>query len=289
VRVSLYYNQTAGEGASLSHVDEILNDQGFEIVRIVEKGTDPERLFDEPSDVIAAAGGDGTISTVARVLVGQAIPLGILPLGTANNIAKSLGINGSLVDMVKRWKRGRTAPLDLGLASGQWGDTHFVEGVGAGLIPAGITVLDANPIEDETRVARLAHAVRRYRKVLAQMKSRRYTVILDGTRTIGDFLLVEVLNIRSVGPNLVLAEDANSADGLFTVVMAGEEHREHLARYLQDRTEQRNATLSLITQPARRVEIQGCDDVHVDDEVVRCPSVGSVSMQIEPAAVQVLV
>jgi diacylglycerol kinase (ATP) len=180
-------------------------------------------------------------------------------------------------------------PLDLGLASGQWGDTHFVEGVGAGLIPAGITVMDANPIEEESRIAALAHAVRRYRKVLAQLKSRRYTVILDGTRTIGDFLLIEVLNIRSVGPNLVLAEEADSSDGAFTVVMAGEEHREHIARYLQDRTEQRSATLSLITHSARRVEIHGCDDLHVDDEVVRCPSVGNVSMQIEPAAIQVLV
>lgn len=289
MRVSLFYNQKAGDRASLSQIEGLLRDQGHEIVRIFEKGTDPERLFDERADVVAAAGGDGTVSTVARVLVGQGIPLGILPLGTANNIAKSLGIDSSIAEVAKRWKRACRQPLDLGVASGQWGESRFVEGVGVGLIPAGITALEARPVEDETRAARVAHAVRRHRKVLSQLKSHRYTVTLDGTRTTGDFLLIEVLNIRSVGPNLVLSEDADPSDGFFSVVMAGEEHREQLARYFQDRSEQPSATLSLPTQRARHIDIQGCEDVHVDDEVLSCPSVGNVSIQIEPAALEVLV
>src|SRR5258708_29908272 len=43
-------------------------------------------------DAIVAGGGDGTVHTIAAVLAGAGVPLGILPLGTANHFAKDLGI-----------------------------------------------------------------------------------------------------------------------------------------------------------------------------------------------------
>jgi diacylglycerol kinase family enzyme len=87
----------------------------------------------------------------------------------------------------------------------------------------------------------------------------------------------------------VLAADANPSDGLFHVVMAGEEHREEIARYLQDLLEGRDSPPSLTSQCARQVTLQGTTDIQVDDQVLSGSARRMVSIHVEPAALEVLV
>src|SRR5690242_20037983 len=54
------------------------------------------RAHNEGYDIIAAAGGDGTVRPIAQALVGSRLCLGILPVGTANNFARSLGLPSDL-------------------------------------------------------------------------------------------------------------------------------------------------------------------------------------------------
>jgi diacylglycerol kinase family enzyme len=114
-------------------------------------------------------------------------------------------------------------------------------------------------------------------------------VTVDGAELHEDLLLLEVLNIRSIGPNLVLSADANPSDGVFSVVTAGEAHREALVEYLHCRMSRDDCRLSLPTVQARRIEIEGWDLMHVDDDVRRPPSTAAVTIDIEPGAVQLLV
>jgi YegS/Rv2252/BmrU family lipid kinase len=65
-------------------------------------------------DVVVAAGGDGTINLAASVLVGQDVPLGVLPMGTLNHFAKDLGLPLELGDAVKVIATGRVVAVDLG-------------------------------------------------------------------------------------------------------------------------------------------------------------------------------
>jgi diacylglycerol kinase family enzyme len=65
-------------------------------------------------DAVVAGGGDGTISTVARVLAGGSIPLGVLPLGTLNHFAKDAGIPLNFNDAVRVISEGNVRTLDLG-------------------------------------------------------------------------------------------------------------------------------------------------------------------------------
>jgi diacylglycerol kinase (ATP) len=114
----------------------------------------------------------------------------------------------------------------------------------------------------------VAEAVRAIREVLSRLQPGEWTIVADGARTTGEFLLVEVLNIRSIGPNLVFSADATPLDGLFRVVMAGKEYREEIARYLHDLLEGRDHPPSLTSQCARQVTLQGTTDIHMDDEVL---------------------
>jgi diacylglycerol kinase (ATP) len=289
MRVSLFYNKGAGDGVSLAEIRNAIEQHGHDLVSIVEKEDDSSLLLDERCELVAAAGGDGTVSKAARLLAGRGIPLGILPLGTANNIARSLGSPESIDQAIRRWSVAQPMPVDLGIAAGAWGERRFVEAVGGGLIPAGITAMQARPAADEAPLpSKLALATRRYANVLARLKPRHWTMTLDGIQTSGDFLLVEVLNTRLVGPNLMLSTSTNASDGLFTVVMAGEEHREELASYLHNRVEGRSHQLSLESLSARHVEVRDGADFHIDDQVFCGPADASVSIRIEPAALNFL-
>ena len=123
---------------------------------------------------------------------------------------------------------------------------------------------------------------------LAGMQAQRWTIALDGVATSGEFLLVEVLNMPSIGPNLVLSEDASPCDGFFSVVIATERHREVLDQYLAHRIDGGERPLSLTPRLAKRIEIRGWHAVHVDDQLLRTDTSETVSMTIQPAALAFL-
>jgi len=289
MRVSLFHNEKAGDNTSLGSVLELIESSGHELVRVFDREAAIAELTESRTELLVAAGGDGTVSAAARLLAGRTIPLTILPLGTANNIAKTLQGDASIEELVARWDSADRRLVDLGVARGAWGERRFVEGVGMGLVPATIASTRIEPLAGDDSASNIASALERYLEVLARLTPRRFTLRLDGKEQTGDFLLVEVLNIRSVGPNLILNPDVDPSDGHFCVVTAGEEHRDEWGRYLQDRVEGRENGLFLPAVPARHIEVHGGGDVHVDDELVRSAIPGVVSISIEPEAVEFLV
>ena len=80
-------------------------------------------------DLLIAGGGDGTISTAARLLAHRDIALGLLPLGTTNNFARTVGVPLDLDAAVATLAEGKVIDVDLGLA----GDVLFTNHVGVGL------------------------------------------------------------------------------------------------------------------------------------------------------------
>jgi diacylglycerol kinase family enzyme len=289
MRVSLFHNQKAGDGMSLSWIRELIETSGHEIVRVFDREAAFGELIDERTELVVAAGGDGTVSAAARLLAGRAIPLTILPLGTANNIAKAVQSDSSSEQLVSCWDSAGRRRVDVGTARGIWGERRFLEAIGVGLVPATMTSIMMEPLAGENVASNISSALARYREVLPNLTPRRWTLRLDGRETAGDFIVVEVLNTRSVGPNVVLCQDADPSDGYFCVVTAGEEHRDELDRYLEDRSAGREGRLELPSRHARHVEIEGRGDTHVDDELVRSAIPGTVSIHLEAAAVEFLV
>ena len=289
MKVSLFYNEDAGDGIPLKHIRESIREHGHELVHVIERESRVEHVLDPPTQLVVAAGGDGTVAAAAHVLAGRGIPLAILPVGTANNIAKSLGIDGAIDDLIEKWDRSRLQPFDVGIARGPWGTRRFLESVGGGLIPAGIAAAQSHGVDhDEEAAVKVAQAAQTYLDVVSCLEARRCTISLDGTSTMGDFLLVEVLNTPCIGPNLVLSTDASPSDGFFSVVIAAEEHREELCDYLEHVIAGRECDLVLDSHRATRIEIYGRDDIHVDDKLLRSTANDMISLRIEPAALQVL-
>jgi diacylglycerol kinase family enzyme len=85
------------------------------------------------ASMVVAAGGDGTIAEVAAGLEGTRIPLGVIPLGTANVLAQELGLPFAPRDIAACLAFGRTRALWPGIATGPLGTRLFVQMVGVGL------------------------------------------------------------------------------------------------------------------------------------------------------------
>lgn len=86
---------------------------------------------EDGADVVVAAGGDGTVNSVASALVGTRATLGILPLGTLNHFAKDLGLPLSLADAAKLLANPDTRNVDVG----RIGRHIFVNNASFGLYP----------------------------------------------------------------------------------------------------------------------------------------------------------
>ncbi|MGE0594057.1 MAG: diacylglycerol kinase family protein [Vicinamibacterales bacterium] len=297
MRVTLIHNDSSGRAVSLDQIGETLARHGHELAHVLGEDADVARhLADEHPEVVLAAGGDGTVAAAARALAGQDVPLAILPLGTANNIARSLGRGTSLDEVIASW--GHARQVDVGVAEGPWGRRRFIESVGMGLVPAGIAAMDRWPAQhDLVAHAQVEQAVRAFRDSLPRLDARRCHLALDGVNADGPFLLVEVMIIRSIGPNLVLAHDADPSDGLFSVVVAGEQDRDALMQYFDRRLAvnetggdggDEEATLRLPVRTARQVRLQCEGPLHVDDRLLDMPDAQPVSLHLEPGALRVL-
>lgn len=290
MKISLLYNDRAGGGASLDRIRSAFTAHGHDLVRVVTDRSDFERLIDPPVDLVVSAGGDGTAANAARAVAGRAIPLAILPLGTANNIARSVGYVGSIEDLIAGLRCDRRRLLDLGTVRGPWGERTFVESVGGGMIAAGIEAMRARRDKkpQESAAARMERALRGYHEIISRLEPRPCTLVLDGTRLEGEFLVVEVLNTPWIGPNVNLSPDTDPSDGVLSVVVVGENERAVLQDYLERRILNQDVRVTLPTHHARRVELHGMHKLHVDDDVVDAPSEEPVAIQIEPGALELL-
>ena len=138
MRTLLLHNPTAG--AAHPSADELMS-------RLKAAGLSPKyhsskndykSLLRKGWDLVIVAGGDGTVAKVARRLRNRDIPLAILPVGTANNIAHALGLNGEIDALIARLETATPVRLDVGVARGPWGKRRFVEAVGFGTLAKAI-------------------------------------------------------------------------------------------------------------------------------------------------------
>ena len=234
-----------------------------------ENGTWASAL-DEPADLVAVAGGDGTVGRVAKKLIGRDLPLAPLPLGTANNISKTLGLADlSLADIVFGWKNARHVSFDAGVAKGPWGSRYFMEAFGLGLFACTLPIAEGNrklkALKDAD--AKVAHAIGLLRQRLEDCPPNALDLRLDGRDTSGDYVMLEAMNMAFVGPNLYLAPDLDPDDGMLDVVVVTSEERDKLHDSLATWQEGELEHPKLTRHLARVIQLEWTGfEVHFDDE-----------------------
>lgn len=273
MRVLLLHNPKAGANdISADDLQQAFRDAGWEVEYMPSDGPEfTRRLASDlrgDCDLVAAAGGDGTLARVINGVRAPAPPLALLPLGTANNIASSLGIAGDPRDLIAGLADADSVPLDIAIAQGAWGERRFCESVGFGLIARGLAPVNAARLPSTHKIPTGRDALR---QALRSMSPDRLTVALDGKSAEEEVLLLEVMRIPSVGPRLRLVPQAHPGDGRFYVATLGPEGREAMLEWLHHPDDNGPAPVKL--REAGHVEIRWAGHpVHLDDRFEDAPS-----------------
>lgn len=273
MRVTLVHNP--GAGAQGEHDQEglvdLLREAGHSPRYVSAKDEDWKKALDESMDVVAVAGGDGTVARVAKAMIGRGVPVAPLPAGTANNISRTLGLAGRHWEgLARAWPTARRVKLDIGIAEGPWGSRPFVEGVGAGLFACLLSDDDPERKAAQSRRPdeRVAHALAMLKKRALDCAALELKGTLDGEEVYGRCLLAEVLNIPYVGPSLFLAPDSKPGDGCFDVVIVTEEERDRLLNCLESWQQNRERLAVLPSRRGKHLRVEWTGfDLHIDDEL----------------------
>jgi len=232
--------------------------------------------------LLVVAGGDGTIEEIASELVGSSTVLGIIPIGTMNNLARSLGVPLEIEDACALIGMGTTRHIDVGrVFSNSHPDVeYFVEGAGVGL--GAIATLAGQALE-KRRWNVILHALHK----LFEEKHGTIKVQMDDTIIETHSRIVTVSNAPLMGKNLLVAPDAKMDDGLLDVaVYDGLGNAELVAHFV---AASRGSPHALQIYRARRVCItaEQPESTNSDKDITEEQRV--VEIEIVPKALSVVV
>lgn len=260
-RVTFVHNPTAGDGEhSRESLESVLREAGYEPEYFSTEEGEYRAALKSPREIVVVAGGDGTIRKVAKRLVGSDSAIAILPAGTANNVATSLGLCDEFARLVEGWRGGERRRFDVGRAAGPWGEKLFFESAGFGLFAEVMRALDVeekrNPETFEQADDPLMLALRALREALESYEAHELNVRIDDEDASGRYLMVEAMNIRMIGPHLFLAPDADPGDGALDFVLLREDDREEFDEYLGHRLEGKQVAPFLPVRRGRRMSFE---------------------------------
>lgn len=288
MRALLVYNPTSGSGdhsreTLLDHLDRA----GFS-ARDFSSKEDAYKaaLGDGDADIVIIAGGDGTVGKVVRRLADRTVPVAILPLGTANNVARNLGISGDSETLVPKLQDAPNKRLDIGCASGPWGDRNFLESVGWGALAK---VVDAGVSGDAKGEEKIAQGRKLFAEILEKAEPSHVAFEVDGHRTEGDFIFVEILNLGMTGPRVTISPSAEPGDGLLDIVFLPAARKQDLIDWLRSSPD--DTPIPLTEIKAKTAKLHWRDGpLRIDDEVFDAPGDETeIHVAIEDEGIQVRV
>lgn len=228
--IALLVNPTAGRGRAARWVTPVadqLRAGGHRVVALV--GASPaesremaHRAVADGCGTLVALGGDGLVHAGLQAVATQPVTLGIVPVGTGNDIARGLGLpRGNPMLAVEIILDGHTAAVDAGRAGDRWFASVLASGFDS------LVNERANAMRGQVGRARYRLAMA---AELGALRARPYTITIDGRRLELDAVLVAVANTSSYGAGMRIAPTADPRDGLLDVTIVTAVSRTELVR-----------------------------------------------------------
>jgi diacylglycerol kinase family enzyme len=221
IRVKLIFNPGSGAAGEspVQMMDVIREMQAWNLVPepfLIEPGCDlPGVIRDALKQGIrlfVVCGGDGTISSVVGLLAGTRATLGIIPTGTQNNTALSLGIPADIPSAIAILRSGRRIKVDVGQATCGESTTIFLEVCSVGLISS------LFPSADDIQHGNLGR-LGDFLTTLAASPPAEIHLLLDGKQEISNLgHVVLVSNMPYIGLHYQLGTPDSFKDGLLDVL-----------------------------------------------------------------------
>ncbi|GAA4907332.1 diacylglycerol/lipid kinase family protein [Mucilaginibacter defluvii] len=295
-KVKLLHNPRAGDKAhSKENLIALFAKENFECDYSSIKEDGWEQITND-TEIIAIVGGDGTVRKAAKAILKDDVKaphlIGLLPFGTANNIAKTLEIDGEVQDIIHTWHNKNTSPFDVTYVGGLTERVLFLEGFGYGIFPQlmrEMKLVDKTKLDTPEKEIKKAQEV--LRDIVLNYEARECVITTDDETISGCYLLVEVMNICSIGPHLKLAPHASPGDGMLELVLLPEKQRRHFADYLQHLIDGNDCPAfpyETYTGKSFTLTWMGTD-LHADDELIDYTQPAKLKLEVQPGNLQFLV
>ena len=231
-------------------------------------------------DYVVAVGGDGTVNETASALMSQSIPLGIIPVGSGNGLARHLGIPLNPVEAIKALNKVQKKLIDAGIANGK----PFFCTAGIGF---------------DAHIGRMfAQATKRgfntYVKTVLQefltYSPQTYQVLInDEAPLTKEAFSITLANAAQFGNNAYISPEADIADGKLDLCMIEKYPKRvglHLGLRLFNKTIHKSRFMTIKQIDKAVIKCLQADCYHLDGEFL--PLEGSLKIEVAPGSLNVL-
>ncbi|HAQ18337.1 MAG TPA: diacylglycerol kinase [Prolixibacteraceae bacterium] len=216
-KIFLIINEYAGHGKGATSVDILIpflkkNDFEVEFVFTRRQGHATElaaKASSEGFGLVVAVGGDGTVNEVAQGLIGTHTPMGIIPIGSGNGLARELGISMNIRRSARTLIGGKTLDLDVCKIN----DQRFLCTSGIGF-----DALIAHKMSKSASRGFLSYVKLVVQEIIF-LKPMEVRMKINGVHIAESVFLVTFANASQFGNNAYIAPSASMTDGLIDVVV----------------------------------------------------------------------
>jgi diacylglycerol kinase (ATP) len=292
-RCAVIYNPTKVSDKFHALLEDSLQRNGWSNTLWLETSAeDPGRAMTrqavaEQVDLVIGAGGDGTIRHVADGLAHTGIPMGLVPAGTGNLLARNLDLPLEEVEAIEVALGGQVRPMDLvRITVDDRAPEHFAVMAGIGI---DAMIMDETDEDLKDKVGSAAYFVAAA-KALGRLPIR-LKVQLDNNRPVRRHAMLCVIgNVGTLRGNLTLIPGASPDDGLLDLYIASPRRFRHwakLALRLITRRPKKDDQVDQHTGKRVRIKIHGKDNYQLDGDVVGEST--TLFAEIQPGALAICV
>lgn len=232
--------------------------------------------------LVIVAGGDGTIGDVAAELIGKDIVLGIVPTGTMNNVARSLGVPLDIEDACALIGMGTTRHIDMGRITTSAGTDaeYFLECAGVGLsaiVAAG----------GQAFVKRRWNLVPRALRKFFEAKPGKIVVELDDTVVEATTQIITVSNAPLMGNKMLAVPGGKMDDGFLDVQVYDGMDMAALVKHFKAASS--DSPDDLKTYRASKVRIKSAEPIPANADMNIAPAENVIEMEVIPKALTMIV
>lgn len=270
---AVIFNPTKVDGDFTSVVATTLRDAGFEARWLETRTDDPGRAMAAEAiaaavDLVLIAGGDGTVRVVAHGLAGSGIPMGIIPAGTGNLLARNLGLPLDIRGALDIALAGHTSPIDMvELSVDDHAPERFAVMAGTGLDAMIMDEVDPRLKATIGPASYFVAASKAFGRLPIPLE-----VTVDGHRTYRRKAMLCIIgNVGELTGGITLIPQARPDDGMLHVYLASPQHLSHWVKVLVRLVTRRARHDDRVdVWPARSVEIrlQNAESYQIDGDVI---------------------
>jgi len=213
-------NPKASQGKAILMKENILSElssQGIDFEMHISKSADDiieasKHYLNLGFKNFLGAGGDGTLHYIAQVVAGTDCNLGIIPIGSGNDIIKTLGISNNIEESIKIIKKGKIKRIDIGF----FNDSKYFIGYASSGFDSEVLRFANNtklPIKGALRYNLSVY------KTLITFKPKVFSMEYDGTFRDENMMFSVVSNLKYYGGGMKISPSADPSDGKFDICL----------------------------------------------------------------------